>query len=298
MNLTADEVMYNKNIGIVFFFFGKPSEKRVEICNVIERYFQVVPNKMRVFGHQGSSIKTTRGKVFPDYLLNKIREHDFYNSFTFQLYDFDKTKAHSAGLELSMTDFDGKEFFGVHNPNRLYFEFPSNTAFSDIIDFMKSTFTLIECRCALCNPVISENQYYFPMSYRKAISALKDDPTFFSKDGYFFKFNNDVQYEVLCGVNLIQFYSIEYSTLFNKIDTNELSKFTTYSSSSAYYMFDILNDLESKSLSQFSDHELKVLLERFKRMYKMLKPMSVSFENKKDRYFKSDEWDEWIKRFE
>ncbi len=62
MTLISNNELYGMNIGVVVFFFGKPSEKRKAICDVINSYFEIVSNKMTIFGYQNGIIKSIRGK--------------------------------------------------------------------------------------------------------------------------------------------------------------------------------------------------------------------------------------------
>jgi len=284
----------SKNIGVAFYFYQKPSLIKENINTLISRYCEINNQPMSYFSLNDGKIKSMRGKKFPQYVNSIISGYDFYNSLCTQFYNDKIEKCHDSEIEIYMSDFDSTKYFNTKHPNILYFEFPLETDLYKIYLFIENAFNLFEIFYSFCNPVISGSSLFYPKSYNMAVKQLKSNAIFSPKDGFFIhSISHQLQNHMICGESLIHFFS----NTFEKDITSKLPNNIFLKKFEDHFSLSLIDFETENNMIVLTDYPENLLIERYRALNKCLSNI-ISYDYGKNMFFKQDEWESWIRRFE
>lgn len=278
-------------MGVIFYFFESPAKYRKEIKGIFEEYCELTEAHFTYYyknEHAGfQPIKNDYRKYF----YNFIDKKDFERTARILMTNATKEQMQSIKTEMILANIY-PEYPG-QIPNRMYFEFLPEIEFGKVLHFIKRTFQKIPCYYCCGSLVVGSNDQYIHKSASLAVQlfretkCLSDKYSVFMNPSLEFEFKNNK----ISGSHFVQVLSPELCGIIGPDKITE-----TCSKNKIHYEMEGDYAVIAISKDQYPAGDEEVL-ERYLVLNELFR--EIIFEMKKPRlYWKNEEWDRWMKRFD
>ncbi|MBC2582564.1 hypothetical protein [Clostridium sp. DJ247] len=284
-----NQPLYDVRIGVMFYFYQNPNKCKRIIKELFTDFCELTHPNFKYYSYSTAILKKLNMDGI-EYFNKTIDESDFDTTLSLSLTDATKDTLQNVKIQFMLENI--REEYPCKMPNRMYFECTPEIYWEELVHFIRRSFYSMTYHYVCCNYVMGINDHLLPKSVSQAAKVLRTTNTI--NDRYSILYNPYFLREINKGIdgpNLIQVLS---EKIYDKIgfdaimDANEKGHLT-YELGEDYIMLNLLQDKWPEN-----DEEL---LERYKKLYKLLKPIVVDIK-KPQMYWKPDEWEKWRKRFE
>ncbi|HOJ78577.1 MAG TPA: hypothetical protein PLZ08_10910 [Bacillota bacterium] len=282
--------LFDMRIGMIFYFFNNPNNFRSYFIEFLRDFESFTNCEFLLYRHNKEAGMNKLKMSGMDYLVKLFNETDFNQTQHLILSDGNKDNLQNHRLEMILRTI--KPEYPIKSPNWIYFELPLDTDFMDVFSFMKHAFLGMTFHYACCNYILAQNDYLMPKSSAETIKRVKQSQ--FLNDPYSVWLNPFFVKELENGIDGVNYIQLLSKRLYQQIGFEEIinnSKTSTY-----YHEFGedyVVFSLSRDSWPQAFD---ETLFNKYKSLYNVLKPIILEIK-KPLAYWKSDEWEVWIKRF-
>lgn len=276
-------------MGVIFYFYDNPAKYKNEIKEMFDEYCNLTENEfLYYYKNEHTGFKYIK-KDYKHFFHDLIDKSDFESSEYIFMTNAAKEQMQSVKAEMMMRNIHPE--YPAKSANYMYFEFLPTIEYGEVLQFIKHAFWMIPYHYCCGNLLIAGNDQYIHKSRSRAVKLFRETKCLSEVYSVFMNLSLCSGLETkIFSSNFVQVLS---SRLYNTVGLNTI--IDVCEDNNIYH--ELGEDYIIISLAE--DHypaEDNDILEKYIILNNLFKDNLL--EMKKPRlYWKSDEWDEWINRF-
>lgn len=292
-------VLYGLRKSVIFYFYNSPNYKIIH--ELIQDYVDISTPEFEFYKYLTGDLKKIKGN-WSDLIIKILSTSDYQNAVTCTMTEAKKDRLQNNLIQFSLSNYNPN--YVLNLPNWIYFEFPNKVSWDEIYLFIRRACYSMTYFYISAGYSIGTNAHFYPKSIAESQKELMKFPfantlTTNGNNLFFLKRLNIG----IDGPNVIQVISQQ---LFEKVSSNDFKELCNeeklfYELGEDYILINILGQFAQEDENIMMYDEEKILyteiIERLKKLYDLLKPIVIKYEKPK-MFWKDNEWDKWINRYE